>query len=125
MFRKCLLCVLGLCPLTSLGKTIYVDDTANGANDGSSWFDAYVDLQNAIRASRPGDEIWVAEGIYVPTQDARRRTAFELISGVKHYGGFKGTEVTLQERDWRRHKTTLSGNIGDDGKRVDNSVHII
>ena len=47
-------------------RIIYVDDDANGANDGSSWADAFSYLQDALRTARYGDEIRVAQGIYTP-----------------------------------------------------------
>jgi hypothetical protein len=48
------------------GEIIFIDADANGANDGSSWADAYNYLQDALAVSQYGDEIWVAEGIYTP-----------------------------------------------------------
>ncbi|UCG88236.1 MAG: hypothetical protein JSW71_06735, partial [Gemmatimonadota bacterium] len=36
---------------------IYVDDDAPGANDGSSWTDAFRDLQDALAIAQYGDEI--------------------------------------------------------------------
>src|SRR5690606_12302184 len=45
---------------------VYVDANATGANDGSSWEDAFVDLQDALNG--PAAEIWVAKGTYRPAQ---------------------------------------------------------
>jgi hypothetical protein len=59
-----------LCSFT-YGKVIYVDDDAAGANDGSSWIDAYPCLQNALTFATHGDEIRVAEGIYKPDRVGR------------------------------------------------------
>ncbi len=49
---------------------IFVDINASGANDGSSWTDAYIDLQDGLDAAMSagvGTEVWVAKGIYLPT----------------------------------------------------------
>lgn len=104
---------------------IYVDADAPGANNGSSWGDAYTDLQVALGAATNGDQIWVAEGTYKPTSGTSRYIAFELKSGVALYGGFAGTETLLSQRDWQAHPTILSGDIGTTGVAGDNSYNVV
>ena len=104
-------------------SVLYVDqDAGGGANDGTSWTDAFVDLQTALLVADTGDEIWVAKGTYHPTADADRTVSFDLKAGVDLYGGFAGTETTLEQRDWTTNATLLSGDLnGDDGSDGDNS----
>lgn len=52
-------------------RTIYVDAHATGADDGSSWEDAFKYIQDAVSAASSGYEIWVAEGSYKPEQGIR------------------------------------------------------
>ena len=40
---------------------IYVNHAATGDNDGSSWEDAYLDLQSALAAAPNEGTIWVAQ----------------------------------------------------------------
>ena len=75
----------------------YVRQGAAGADDGSSWSDAFPELRDALAASRPGDEIWVAAGTYTP--GTNRMDTFQLTSGVAIYGGFAGTESVRSDRD--------------------------
>lgn len=104
--------------------TLYVKADANGANNGSSWTNAYTDLQAALAAAASGDEIWVAAGIYKPTATTDRNISFSLRNGVAVYGGFAGTESLLAERDTAAHPTILSGDIGTVGDNSDNSYHV-
>jgi type IX secretion system substrate protein len=94
------------------GRT-YVNQSANGNNDGTSWVDAYTDLQVALDSAEAGDEIWVAEGTYLPGSDPN--ATFLIDKDLKLYGGFAGMECNLSERDIVLHPTILSGDvIGDD-----------
>ena len=94
-----------------------MNQAAVGADDGSSWGDAYTDLQSALGVVAEGDEIWVAQGVYKPTTGTSRLTSFELDKGVALYGGFLGNESELSQRndDPASNGTILSGDLsGDD-----------
>ncbi len=97
------------------GRT-YVNQAATGNNDGTSWADAYIDLQDALAASEEGNEIWVAEGTYLPdTAGGSPSSTFLIDENLKLYGGFAGTECNLSERDIQMYPTILSGDLnGDD-----------
>jgi hypothetical protein len=102
---------------------IYVDADASGTNSGFSWTDAYEDLQNALEASTSGDEIWVAAGTYKPSKEYNGATGtprefiFRMKNGVEIYGGFHGDEdyttFDLDDRDFERDETILSGDHSD------------
>jgi len=93
------------------GEIIYVDADADGANNGTSWENAFVDLQDALGTADSNDQIWVAEGTYKPDADANRSVSFELVEGAEIYGGFDGDEDSLDERDWLENETILSGDL--------------
>lgn len=116
-------------PVQAAGAIWYVNDDAAGLNNGTSWANAYTDLQSALSAAAPGDQIWVAAGVYRPSlaTDAgdSRSVTFALQSGVALYGGFAGTETSLAQRDWVANVTTLSGDIGVADEETDNAYHVI
>jgi len=93
------------------GEMIYVDDTADGHNTGSSWANAYNDLQSALiqAGADCGSEIWVAAGQYTPST-SDDFAAFYLIDGVAVYGGFAGYETRRRDRDCISNETYLTGN---------------
>ncbi len=112
------------------GDTIYVDADAPGpTHDGTSWNDAYLDLQSALTAVESGDEIWVAEGTYKPSVEVGgigpRYATFQMKNGVGIYGGFDPTvgDDMWEERDWENNTTILSGDIGI-GESSDNCYHV-
>jgi hypothetical protein len=105
----------------SANAQIYVDIDANaGTKNGTSWTNAYTDLQNALDAASVNDQIWVATGTYLPTASPdgtadNRNKAFHLATDMKVYGGFAGTETQLSARNAVTNITILSGDfIGND-----------
>ncbi|UCC31161.1 MAG: right-handed parallel beta-helix repeat-containing protein [Phycisphaerales bacterium] len=99
---------------------LYVKHDAMGGNNGTSWGDAYRSLQDALSTARNSGgttaEIWVARGTYTPAEPGGDRgISFDLVNGVAIYGGFAGTETSVDRRNIIANKTILSGDIdGDD-----------
>jgi len=109
----CFLCiVLMACDVAPALTTYYVDDDGDPANGCTSWADACPDLQTALGLVVSGDQIWVATGTYKPTSGTERGGTFSLHSGFALYGGFDGTETTLEERAGLFDRTVLSGDLG-------------
>ncbi len=90
------------------GDVIYVDNSADGYNTGTSWANAYNSLHSALSraANGCGNEIWIASGTYTPDY---LNSTFAIPSGVSLYGGFLGNETTLSERHPAHYRTYLSG----------------
>ena len=116
-------CLLALLPAHA--AVVYVDGGAGGADNGTSWGNAYTDLQMALGGASSGDELWVAEGEYRPTAGTDRTVSFTLIEGVAVYGGFAGNEATRGARNPTARPTILSGDIGVADDPSDNSYHVL
>ena len=101
----------------------FIDGDASGNADGRSWADAFNHPQDALNLTGPGDQVWVAEGIYGPV--AGRSFVITMTADVPLYGGFNGTEASLSERDFNTNLTVLDGedtvNVvsGADNARLD------
>lgn len=98
------------------GRVIYVKE--NGGGNGSSWDSPLGNLQMAIELAQPGDQVWIAEGRYIPQGSRMEDRSFQLKNCVAIYGGFSANSKgkgSLEERDWTNYKTILSG---------DNSYHV-
>ena len=107
------------------GQIIFVNTSATGNNDGSSWEHAFTNLQDALATAAYGDTIWVAAGTYTPTATTIRTVSFHLVDGVKMFGGFTGVETQLSQRDWEANPAILSGDIGVPGDSTDNSYTVV
>ena len=110
----------------------YVDADAPGVNDGTSWEDAFRDLQDALDAATDGDEIRVAGGVYKPDRGTGDRLAtFSLQGGLTLRGGYAGFGAPDPDlRDLDAYPTVLSGDLGDDDgpqfeNNAENSRHIV
>ena len=111
---------------TVLARVIYVDVNATGARTGASWADAYAIFERAIDESEAGDELWVAQGIYLPYGggSADEEDYFKLKNAVAVYGGFSGMETLREERDPAAYPTIFSGNIGNPDNNTDNCLRV-
>lgn len=113
----------------TLNTTYYVKFDATGANNGTSWDNAYTDLQSALAVASIGNKIYVAKGTYKPSLEVDvdgsggsdvREVTFQIPVGVEVYGGFAGNEASIDQsvldaRDFTTNETILSGDLnGDD-----------
>jgi len=110
---------------------IYVRAGATGANNGSSWTDAFTELRAALADPSAlcceDTQVWVAVGTYRPAPAGGGRGAtFQLLDGVEVLGGFSGTETQADQRDPTTNVTILSGDLnGDDPSTTDNAYHVV
>lgn len=96
----------------SFAAIFYVNQNVSGGlNNGSSWSNAFISIQNALSASQAGDEIWVAQGIY--------NENMVMKNGVALYGGFDGSEITINGRDWEQNSTIIEESTGQSVLLVD------
>jgi hypothetical protein len=107
----------------------FVDHDALGAGDGTSWADAFLDLQSALDVAVAGDQVWIAEGTYRPSAetvpDEPRSASFVIADGVQLYGGFTGSETHVSQAAPLLHPTVLSGDIGNPEDSSDNAWHVV
>ncbi|WP_136808234.1 right-handed parallel beta-helix repeat-containing protein [Desulfosediminicola flagellatus] len=111
--------------LDGIAEVIYVDHDAAGLADGTSWSNAFTTLNEALNIATSGSEIWVAAGIYTPTRGSDRAATFVMKEGVTILGGFVGLETHIEDRDYDRNPTILSGDIGVHDDNSDNSYHVL
>ncbi len=139
--------LLAIISTSNAKQVIYVDDDAIGSNDGSSWEDAYVYLQDALADANTAEkpvEIRVAQGTYKPDLGADitpgdRTATFQLINDVNLLGGYAGLgQSDPNARDIELCKTILSGDLSgndvdvnepsdllNEQSRAENSYHVV
>eukprot|EP01084_Bolivina_argentea_P100221 180000_1 len=94
---------------------------------GLSWSFAFTDLQSALQIANENDEIWIAKGIYYPTQTDDRGASFYISqNGLSIYGAFVGNETSPDQRMSKSFaETILSGNIANKTDNKDNSNNVV
>lgn len=116
----CVLMTICLLPLAATAQTTYyVTSEATTPAAGTSWETATT-LSDALTKAKAKDQIWLKAGTYPG--------GITLQSGVSLYGGFAGTESSIDERAidgdkayHMTHQTILSGDVtGNDNDNVDN-----
>jgi len=95
--------LFGLC-MNLYGARYYVKPGGGGDQTGLSWDDAFSIITQAASIVITGDEVWVAAGTF------QEGVVIRIGSGVSYYGGFAGTEMSLDQRDWNTNPTIIDGN---------------
>ncbi|NML20947.1 T9SS type A sorting domain-containing protein [Pseudoflavitalea sp. G-6-1-2] len=121
-----------ICLLTLQARSqqnLYVDGTATGTSNGSSWINAYNKLSDALTAAAGGTtpvNIHVAKGTYYPAgfqSGINRDSAFTILrGGIRMYGGYPAGGGV---RDIANNPVYLDGNINNNATNTDNSYHIM
>ena len=115
-------------------QVIYVDDDATGTDDGTSWENAFIYLQDAIADAETSEkpvEIRVAHGTYTPDKGADRtpgdrEATFHLSNGVTlkgSYAGITGPDPNL--RDIESYQTILSGELRSNDIEVNDPCELL
>lgn len=66
LIRNSIAWLILMCTCQANAGTVFVNVNAIGANNGSSWNDAFVHFQDALTAATAADDIWIAKGVYYP-----------------------------------------------------------
>ena len=104
---------------------IFVDASAAGNEDGSSWQDAFVAIDDAVTAAghRP---IHMAAGVYRATSFMGAPASLSITAPTAIWGGFPPGGGMLHERDPFTHLTIFEGEHVQGGitSRVDHVIHV-
>ncbi|MCP4952408.1 MAG: hypothetical protein GY922_11255 [Proteobacteria bacterium] len=133
MISKSLLTLFSLCALTccitqTQAANIYVDAAAVGANNGTSWVDAYTNIHDAVADSNAmagADNIYVASGYYVSTApyvftDAATftggmlygfPTTLENVSGASPIMEVQATDLDVSRTDFRNSMSHIVASV--------------
>lgn len=81
--------------------TLYVKTNGNDALPGTSWSEAKRTVGAAIASGTNDTDIWIAGGRYAEH--------ITLKPGLRLFGGFSGTESSLEQRDWHTNLSVIWG----------------
>ncbi|MCE7909156.1 MAG: hypothetical protein DYH02_12435 [Candidatus Omnitrophica bacterium COP1] len=88
----------------SSAKVFYVSKDGAGG-DGTSWQQAVTGIGDAVDLSMAGDQIWIASGTYFES--------INLKPSLSLYGGFIGSETSLNQRNLSINSTTIDGSTAN------------
>jgi hypothetical protein len=108
---------------------VFVNAGASAGGDGSSWVQAFNNLQAAINASSDSGDIWMKGGTYTLSNQVSVNKAVTI------YGGFRGDEELLDAHDPAANTTIIDGDHNTrclfisadaiiDGLSIQNGRHI-
>lgn len=114
-----LLFLVAVSAVMAQSKIYYVSPEGSGTKDGLSWTNT-MSLESALGEAKAGDQIWV-QGSEDGTTYTAPEGGFTLKSGVQLYGGFAGTEASVDDRETLgkpyqlKYRSVLSGDrLGND-----------
>ncbi len=134
LFWSYLASLAGLSASAGAESVRFVRSDAPSDGDGLSWATAYREVFEALQeaSSDPSiTQVWIAAGTYLPGPGSGNRgDTFVLVPDVVLYGGFDGSETSLDQRDPIANVTTLSGDFdGNDGPNftniANNARHVV
>ncbi|HEU5166110.1 MAG TPA: choice-of-anchor Q domain-containing protein, partial [Chitinophagaceae bacterium] len=116
--RKLFVLLLFFCSINVFAKTLHVKTTFSGLNNGTSWVNAFFNLQAAIDSAKNGDTIKVAAGLYRPSAGF-----FELKNGVIFLAGYSPStgDTTDAARNWINFPVILTATLMN-GSSIDSLV---
>lgn len=83
-------------------QVFYCSPAGSGNKTGSDWDNAAPFTTATLKKGNVGDMFWVKSGIYDVTVE---------FSDRRVYGGFCGTEESLEQRDWNKYPTVIKGKV--------------
>lgn len=121
--------IMSLCICTSINLFAtrwYITPTGAGSHTGATWTNARgaSQIQQLINSSGSCDSIFMAGGVYKPTNTTDQNIAFVLKNNAKIFGGFPQPSATLPNPTWasrnpKLYPTVFSGDLGNDDINAD------
>ena len=123
VYKQLLTALLSIFIFSSANAAILYVKPATGSTAWQDKTTVYSDLQTALADAISGDQLWVAAGTYYPVEvanssavsTAERDAAFKLKTGLTIYGGFEGTEMLRDYRNYATNHTIISGDLSGTG----------
>jgi hypothetical protein len=112
--------------IKEVNSRIYVRQDATGRSDGTNWQNAYANMPRACAdaALFPDAvmrELWVAEGVYRPSDSGNTVDYLPVSINTSYIGGFGGTEASAAARvSPESHRAEITGDLG--GGRRSNQI---